>query len=139
MEARVTLTDGMHFDARLDTGYKLEFEPAPEHGGTGRGTSPMGVVLAALAGCTAFDVITILRKAHQEVTGLEVSARGERTHKDPKVFTRIQVEYLVRGRNISEDTVKRAIDLSEEKYCSVAAMLKKAVPIEISYRVEQEA
>lgn len=138
MEAKVDLVRGFHFEAQmLDSGYRLEMDTAPEHGGSGVGARPIELILAGLAGCTAFDIITILRKARQEVTGLEVIAKGDRRQEDPKVFTHIHLEYIARGRNVSEDVLKRAIDLSESKYCSVSAMLKPAVPITTSYRIEQ--
>jgi len=129
----------MHFEATMaESGYRLEMDTAPEHGGIGAGAKPIELVLAALAGCTAFDVITILRKARQDVTGLEVVATGDRRQEDPKIFTRIHVEYVVRGRNIAEGTLKRAIDLSEEKYCSVSAMLNASASITTSYRIVEE-
>ncbi len=139
MEARVTLTEGMHFRALLsDSDYRLELDTAPEHGGTAPGARPMELVLAGLAGCTAFDVITILRKSRQEVTDFQVVANGERAPEDPRVFTHIRVKYLVRGHNISEDVLQRAIRLSEEKYCSAAAMLQKTAKIDLSYHIEEE-
>ncbi|MHB0871505.1 MAG: OsmC family protein [Chloroflexota bacterium] len=139
MEARATLAQGLHFDVALkDSGYRLEIDTAPEHGGTAPGARPMELVLAGLAGCTAFDVASIMKKARQEVTGFEVTASGERATEDPKVYTRITVEYVVRGRNISEDVLERAIRLSEEKYCSVSAMLEKTARIETRYRIIEE-
>jgi len=136
VEARVKLVTGMHFEATMvESGYRMEMDTAPEHGGTGPGAKPIELILAALAGCTAFDVISILRKARQEVTGLEVVASGDRRQEDPKTFTGFHVEYVVRGRSVAEDTVKRAIDLSEEKYCSVSAILRASAPITTSYRI----
>ena len=138
MEARVDLVRGFHFEAQLaDSRYRLEMDTAPEHGGTGPGARPIELILAGLAGCTAFDIITILRKARQDVTGLAVIANGERREEDPKVFTHIHLEYVAKGRNISEDVLRRAIDLSERKYCSVSAMLKPTVSITTSYKIEE--
>jgi putative redox protein len=140
MEARVSLTGGMHFDVSLmESGYKLALDTAPGENGSVPGGRPMELVLAALAGCTAFDVITVLRKARQEVTDFQVSANGVRREESPRVFTEIRLEYLVRGHNISEDVVKRAIKLSEEKYCSVEAMLRSTVKIEASYKIVEES
>ena len=139
MEAKVSLLKGFHFEATVsDSGYRLEMDTAPEHGGAGVGARPIELILAGLAGCTAFDVITILRKARQVVTGLEVVATGDRRNEDPKIFTHIHLEYIVRGRNVAEDVLKRAITLSEEKYCSVSAMLKPTVAITTSYKIEAE-
>ncbi len=138
MEATVTLTDGMHFDVKLGSGYRLDIDAAPESWGTGRGGRPMELLLAGLGGCTAVDVVSILRKARQEVTGFEVQVEGDRREEDPKVYTHIRVKYLIRGRNLSEDAVRRAINLSETKYCSASAMLGAVAKIEFSYHLLQE-
>ena len=137
--ASVTLTGGMHFKATVGDRYSFDIDTLPEHGGTVPGATPMELVLAGLAGCTAFDVISILRKARQEVTGFRVEVRGERAEHDPRVYTHIRVEYLLRGRRLSEDAVRRAIELSESKYCSVGAMLRSTAKIESSYRIEEES
>ncbi len=138
MEAKATLTQGMHFDVSVGSGYHLEIDASPEQGGTGRGARPMELLLAGLAGCTALDVISILRKSRQEVTGFEVVVNGDRAEQDPKVYTHIRVEYVVRGHHISEDALQRAIRLSEEKYCSASAMLGKTAKIGTSYRIIEE-
>jgi putative redox protein len=98
----------------------------------------MELLLAGLAGCTGMDVADIMRKSRQEITGLQVVVDGERAQDYPMVFTHIRVEYVVRGHHISEDAVRRAIQLSEEKYCSASAMLGKTAKIETSYRIVEE-
>lgn len=138
MQTRVTLIDGMHFEAEVDSGHTIPMDTAREWGGQNLGARPIELLLAGLGGCTAFDVLSILRKARQEVTGYQVLVEGDRADTDPKVFTSIHVEHVVRGRGISEDTLRRAIDLSEHKYCSVSAMLEKVARITTSYRIIEE-
>jgi putative redox protein len=91
-----------------------------------------------MAGCTAYDVMSILEKKRQTVTGLEVSARAERAEEPPRVYTTIEVEYVLRGRDIKPKAVKDAIRLSEEKYCSASIMLGRTAQITTSYRIEEE-
>jgi putative redox protein len=97
----------------------------------------MEVVLIGLAGCTAYDVLTILQKKRQAVSGLEVSCRAERAEEPPRVYTTIDVEYVVRGRDIRPKAVEDAIRLSEEKYCSASKMLEKTARISSGYRIEE--
>jgi putative redox protein len=99
----------------------------------------MELMLIGMAGCTAYDVAAILGKKRQEVTGLEVSARAERAEEPPRVYTRIEIEYLVRGRAIRPKAVEDAIRLSKEKYCSASIMLGKTAEISTSYRIEDGA
>lgn len=140
MEARATFTGGRHFDVSLQPSeYRFDIDTPPSEGGEGKGARPMELLLAGMAGCTGVDIVSILEKARQEVTGFEVVVSGQRTSEFPMVFTDIQVEYLVRGRNISEDAVKRAIDLSETKYCSASAMLGKTAKITSSYKITEDA
>ena len=102
------------------------------------GSSPMELLLIGMAGCTAYDVMSILEKKRQSVTGLEVSARAERAEEPPRVYTKIEVEYVLRGREIKPKAVEDAIRLSEEKYCSASIMLGKTAQITTSYRIEEE-
>jgi putative redox protein len=102
------------------------------------GSSPMELILVGLAGCTAYDVISILQKKRQAVVGLEVEVRGERAETPPQVYTDIHIEYAVRGRNVSAKAVQAAISLSKEKYCSVSVMLEGTAQITTSYRIEEE-
>ncbi len=137
-EGAVVWRGGLQFEGIAPSGQRLILDSAPEAGGTGAGLRPVELVLLALAGCTAMDVISILRKKRQEVTGFEVRVRGERAQEHPRVYTHITLEYIVRGRNISPEAVARAITLSEEKYCSVHAMLRPSVPIECGFRIEED-
>jgi putative redox protein len=104
----------------------------PEVGGEGTGPSPMELVLVSLAGCTAMDVASILKKKRVDLRNLTIKVSGERASEHPKYFTRMDVQYDLEGKGIREDDVKQAVDLSKDKYCSVAAMLREKSAI--SYR-----
>lgn len=135
--AEVTLLEGKRFRADMGTGYSFNMDVSPSQGGTGDGARPMELLLAGLAGCTAVDIVDILRKSKQNLTGLRVKVTGERANDFPKVYTHIHVTYLLQGKSLSEDAVKRAIKLSEEKYCSASAMLGVVAKIESRYEIAE--
>ena len=137
MDATITLQDGMHFVAVPPSGMVVHIDSQPETGER-QGASPMELLLIALGGCTALDVISILRKKRQEVTGFEVRVHGDRAEDHPKSFTDITIEYVVRGVNIDPAAVARSINLSTETYCSVHAMLHQAANITTTYTIIQE-
>ena len=137
MRAEVRWKEGLDFTGRADSGYAVELASGAAE--TGSGTSPMELVLIALAGCTAMDVISILQKKRQQVTGFEVRVQAKKTEEHPRVFTTASLEYIVTGDEVRVDAVARAVELSKTKYCSVYAMLKQAMPIEFSYRVQATA
>ncbi|MCS6827675.1 MAG: OsmC family protein [Caldilinea sp.] len=139
MQAKVTWRENMEFEGTADSGHTLTLDAAPEVGGANKGFRPMELMALSLAGCTAMDVISILRKKRQEVTGFEVQVHAERAKEHPHVFTDIEVTYVVRGRNIDPAAVERAIQLSEEKYCPAQAMLRKAASIVLKYEIIEEA
>jgi putative redox protein len=130
MEASAIWKGKLAFTGNAGSGFTLPMDTSPESGGDGEGFRPLELLLVGLAGCTAMDVIAILEKKRQEVTGFEVRVNGERASDHPKVFTQIVVEYIVQGHNLDRVAVERAVELSETKYCSASAMLRKAVPIE---------
>jgi|TARA_B100001964_G_C14127301_1_gene551141 putative redox protein len=134
MRAEVRWREGLDFSGWADSGYAVELASGVAE--TGSGASPMELVLIALAGCTAMDVISILQKKRQQVTDFEVRVQADKTEQHPRVFTAARVEYVVTGDSVQADAVARAVELSTTKYCSVHAMLKQAMPIEFSYRVE---
>jgi len=136
VEAKVTWQEGMRFEGTASSGHTVILDSSAEHGGQNAGFRPMELLLVGMAGCTAMDVISILRKKRQKVTGFEVRVCGERAEEHPRIYTDIHVEYVVRGEDISPAAVERAIQLSEEKYCSASAMLGKAARITSSYRIE---
>ncbi len=131
MEAKVTWKDGMHLEGTAGSGFTLPMDTATEHGGINSGFRPMELLLAGLAGCTAMDVLSILKKKKQDVTAFEILVNADRASEHPQVFTHIVLHYVVTGRNISKEAVDRAIELSGTRYCPAQAMLGKVVPIEI--------
>ncbi len=139
MAASVKLETGMRFSGTADSGHTLVLDAAEAAGGENAGFRPTELLLISLAGCTAMDVISILRKKRQDVTGLEVRTDGNRSEGHPKVYTDIAIEYIVSGRGIDPAAVERAIELSTETYCTVEAMLKKAATITTSYRIIEVA
>lgn len=129
MECVVKWVDGMAFLAETGSGHVAMMDGAPEGGGRNLAPRPMELVLAGTGGCTAYDVVLILRRSRLTVTGCEVSVKAERAAADPKVFTRIHFHYRVTGKEIKPDAVERAVRLSAEKYCSASAMLAKTAEI----------
>jgi len=129
MDAKVTWKNGLLFTGETGSGFTIPLGTSVEHGGDGSGPGPMEVVLMALGGCTGLDVISILEKKQQKVTGFEIKLHGDRAETHPKVYTDITVEYIVTGTNLDPEAVKRAVELSETKYCSVNAMLRKTANI----------
>ncbi len=138
LNATVALVDGMRFEATLGSGHRVILDAASEVGGQDAGPRPMEMLLLGLGGCTGMDVISILRKMRQDVTGYEIRLSGERATEHPKVFTAIVVEHVVRGRGLSEESVRRAVELSATRYCSAAAMLGKVARIDERYRMVDE-
>lgn len=140
-EAVLALTDrqGMAFRARAGTGYELVIDTSPEHGGASSGFEPLELLTVALGSCTAIDVIAILRKKRQVVTGyrIRVASRQATTH--PQVYTHFVVLHIVQGPALDPRAVARAIELSALKYCPVGAMLAQAAQIEHQFRIIPEA
>ncbi len=138
MDGKVVWQGKMAFDGSVDAQHvKLDADTAV--GGEGNGFKPMQLIAIGLAGCTAMDVISILRKKRQDVTEFEVRVHAEQASDHPHVFTHLRLEYVVTGHNISADAVQRAIELSETKYCPAQAMLNKVVPIELTYTIHEAA
>ena len=129
MEGSVVWKGKMGFTGKAGSGFSLPLDTSVETGGDDQGFRPMELLLVGLAGCTSMDVISILQKKQQQVNGFEVKVNGERATDHPKVFTQIEVEYIVTGANINPAAVERAVELSETKYCSAYATLSKAVKI----------
>ncbi len=130
MEAKVTWRENMSFTGWAGSGFEIPIGTSVDSGGADDGMRPMEIVAVALAGCTAMDVISILKKKQQDVTAFEVKVSAELGEAHPRVFTHILVEYIVTGRHLDPVAVNRSVELSVTKYCSVQAMLTKAVPIE---------
>lgn len=139
MKATVSMDHGMTFRGTADTGFTVQMDAHPSVGGENSGFRPMELLLIGLGGCTAMDVISILRKKRQEVTALEVKLDAQQAGEHPHVFTYIIVKYIVRGHNVDEKAVARAIELSETRYCPAQAMLAATTTIEHSYEILEEA
>ena len=133
MKARVKWIEDVAFVAEAGSGHAVVVDGASEAGGRNLGMRPMELVLAGAAACTAFDVVWILKRARQPVADCVVDAQAERAPQEPKVFTRIHLEYAVAGRGLDPKQVERAVKLSKEKYCSATIMLGRSA--EITYEV----
>ena len=134
---RVDWTHGLQFVGEAETsGVAFVLDGSPEHGGDGTGVLPLEALLISLASCTGMDVISILQKKRQKVTGFAVTVRGTRAAEHPRRYEHIELEYVVRGRDVSEQAVARSIELSQGKYCGVTASLN--AEISHTYRIEQE-
>jgi putative redox protein len=136
--AQVTWIDGLQFVGEAGSGHAIVLDGKPEAGGRDTGTRPMELLLVGLAGCTAMDVVHILKRKRQQVTGLQVKVEGQRAEEHPRVFQTIQLEYIVRGRGLSAKAVADSVKLSEEKYCSASAMLGAVADISTSYQIVEE-
>jgi putative redox protein len=129
---------GMAFVAETGSGHAVVMDGAPEAGGRNIGLRPMEMVLAGTGGCSAFDVVLILKKGRHAVSGCEVSLHAERAETDPKIFTRIHFHYRVKGSKLKSEAVARAIELSKEKYCSASIMLAKSAEITHDFEIIDE-
>lgn len=129
MECTVKWTDGMTFIAETGSGHIVAMDGAPEAGGRNLAPRPMEMLLAGAGGCSAFDVVLILKRGRQDVRGCEVKLIAERAETDPKVFTRIGFHYVITGKGLKPETVERAVHLSAEKYCSASIMFAKTAEL----------
>lgn len=130
MDAKVLWKQKMSFDGIADSNFVVPLGTVPEVGGDNDGFKPMELLLVGLAGCTAMDVISILQKKQQKIKSFEVEVHADRASEHPKVFTKMQIRYVLTGTDISRDAVQRAVDLSTQKYCPAQAMFSKINPIE---------
>jgi putative redox protein len=137
MEARVKWVENAEFVGETGSGHAMVIDGPAEIGGRNLGPRPMELMLLAVGSCSAVDIVHILKKARQPVSGCEVKVSGERAETDPKVFTRIHLQFIVSGAGLSENQVKRAVELSAEKYCSASIMLQKACPVSHGYELRQ--
>ena len=138
MKARASWVEGMAFMGEAGSGHAVVMDGAPEYGGRNIGIRPMEMLLIGLAGCTGFDVVQILKKGRENVTGCEVEVEAERATEDPKVFTKIHISYRITGRGLSQAKAERAVTLSKEKYCSASIMLGATAEMSASLEVIDE-
>jgi putative redox protein len=126
---------GMAFMAETGSGHLIAMDGAPDGGGRNLAPRPMETVLAGTGGCTAYDVVLILKRGRHEVSSCSVKLTAERAETDPKVFTRIHMHFIVSGKSLKDEVVARAVALSHEKYCSASAMLARTAKITTSHEI----
>lgn len=134
-EANVRWAGRMTFIGKAGTNHLVTMDTTPEFDGDSSATKPLELLLIALGGCTGMDIVPLLKKMRQDVTAVELNITAERSEEHPKAYTKIDMEYVVTGKALEEEKVKRAIELSQEKYCSVSAMLKRACPVSYTIRI----
>ena len=135
MKATVRWAGEASFVGKTESGHSVLMDGAPEFGGQNRGARPMELLLLGMGGCTAFDVVLILRKARQNITDCVAQLSAERAPEDPKVFTRIHVHFVMTGRKLDPKRVEQALKLSAEKYCSASIMLAKTAEITHDFEI----
>ena len=136
MKARVKWVEQVTFLGESDSGHAVVMDGPPDYGGRNLGPRPMEMLLLGMGGCTAFDVVLILKKARQAVADCVVELEATRADADPKVFTNIHVHFIVKGSDLSEKQVARAVELSAEKYCSASIMLGKTAKITHDFEIQ---
>jgi putative redox protein len=132
----LTLQNGMRFEAFNEDDISVTLDAPPKYGGSGTGFGPMQMLLIGLGGCTGMDVISILRKKRQDVTGYHIEVTGVQAEEHPRIFTDISLKHVLTGNNLSEEAVRGSIELSESKYCGALAMLEKAARISSTYEIQ---
>ncbi|WP_109015068.1 OsmC family protein [Novimethylophilus kurashikiensis] len=138
MKARVKWVENVCFMGESETGHAVVLDGAPEMGGRNLGMRPMEMLLIGMGGCTSFDVVTILKKSRQAISDCVAEIQAERADEVPKVFTKIHVHFVVKGRNLNPVQVERAVKLSAEKYCSASIMLGKTAEITHDFEIVEE-
>jgi putative redox protein len=138
LNSKIKLVENMQFIAEADSGHAVVMDAAPPVGGNNTGSRPSELLLMAFGGCSGMDVISVLRKKKQDVSNLEINVKGETAENHPRYFTGIHIEYIITGRDVSEDAVERSIKLSLDKYCMVGTTIGKAAKISHSYKIIDE-
>jgi len=138
MKARVKWLDNMSFVGESGSGHSIVMDGAPESGGRNLAARPMEMVLMGMGGCTAFDVVMILKKARQPIEDCIIELSAERSDEIPRVFTKIHVHYVVKGKGLSEKQVEKAINLTAEKYCSVSIMLAASAEVTHDFEIVEQ-
>ena len=136
--ATIKYTDGMQFVGQAGSCHAIVMDTDPEFGGSNTGLRPMELLLIGVGGCSGMDIVSVLKKKKQKLTGLEVNVDGKKAEDYPQKYTDINIEYIVSGHDLSEEAVKKAVDLSMEKYCSVKATLEGSAKITFSYRIVED-
>ncbi len=140
MQATIQWIGGVAFEATADSGHQVIMDGSPAYGGENRGFRPMELILEGLGGCASFDLVTILKKARQDITAVRCDLKAERADDIPAVFTKIHLHFVVTGHDVKEKQVDKAIHLSADKYCSASRMLTQGgVEITHSFEIVQAA
>ena len=135
MQVRIKWLEQRAFEAETGSGHRITMDGPPEHGGRNIAARPMEMVLVGLGGCSAFDVVEILEKSRQKVVGCQIQIDAERADDIPAVFTKIHMHFVFTGEDLNEKHVKRAVELSIDKYCSVVKMLRPDVEVNYSHEI----
>ena len=135
MQCTIKWIDGVQFVAESGSGHAIIIDGAPDAGGRNTGPRPMETVLAGTGACTASDVVVILKRSGQHATSCQIEIKAERAETDPKVFTKIHMHFVLRGRNLKASVVENAIKLSHNKYCSASAMLGKTATMTHDFEI----
>ncbi len=138
MKAVVKWLDNMSFVGESESGHSVVMDGPPDSGGRNLGVRPMEMVLLGMGGCTAFDVVLVLKRQRQLITDCQVELSAERADEAPKVFTKIHVHYVVKGKGLDAKKVARAVDMTAEKYCSVSIMLAQSVDVTHDFKIIEE-
>ena len=136
MQVNIKQVEGLTFVGKADSNHWVTIDGPKEFFGSEAANRPMELLLISLGSCTASDVASILKKKRVDLQKFEVNLTGERTNKHPKVFTKINIEYIFTGENLRSEDIKRAIKLSQDKYCPISFMLNKTVEITYSYKIK---
>ena len=134
-EASIRWAGKMTFIGKAGSNHLVPMDSGPEFGGDSSATKPTELLLLSLGGCTGMDVVSILKKMRQDVTAVELNIAAVRSEEHPEPYTKIDIEYVVTGRNLDEERVNHAVELSQEKYCSVTAMLRNACQFNYTVRI----
>jgi len=134
-EANIRWAGKMTFIGKAGSNHIVPMDSGPEFGGDSSATKPMELLLLGLGSCTGMDIVSLLKKMRQDFSGIELNITADRAEEHPNVYTKIDLEYVICGRGIDEGKVKHAVELSQEKYCGVSAMLRKSCPVNYTWRI----
>ncbi|MCL0040880.1 OsmC family protein [Thermodesulfovibrionales bacterium] len=135
LQAAVKWVDGLQFVGNSGTGHAIVVDGEPVVGGKNTGMRPTELLLVGLGGCAGMDIISILQKEKQQVASLEINVKGQKAAEHPKKITEMEIEFVITGKDLSEEAIKKAVELSMEKYCSVKATLEGVAKISFSYQI----
>jgi putative redox protein len=138
VRAKLTYTNGLQFVGQADSGHAIVLDSDSGVGGQNSGLRPMELLAIGLGGCSGMDVASILKKKKEKLSGLEINVEGRKAEDHPQKYTDMRIEFIVKGRNLSEEAVRKAIQLSMDKYCSVKATLEGTSSISFDYKIIEE-